>query len=77
MTPEKKRELVRECLRKRRIRLKAAGICQDCGKVPAKSNRHTLCAVCIDYRSKRQWIRAGFHRESTDHVERLLRLAGL
>lgn len=126
MNIERRREIVRQCLKKRRARLKAEGICQDCGKVPAKAGR-TLCEPCIAsrdrwnrqcaklrkeqqrWRAKRRaagfcqdcasgrrpepsrtlcrvclWRRKeymagvrGKSTESTERVERLLRLAGL
>jgi len=51
-----KREIVRNCMRKRRARLKSEGLCVDCGKGPAKENR-TLCQKCLDQRSRSEMDR--------------------
>lgn len=51
-TDEQRREKVRECLRKRRTRLRAQGICLNCGKQPSRKGR-TCCELC----GKRQAIK--------------------
>lgn len=51
--PDHRREIVRNSLQKRRIRLKAEGICVDCGKWKAKKGC-TSCETCLKSRYDRQ-----------------------
>jgi hypothetical protein len=55
-TLEQRRQLVRESLRKRRVRLKADDMCVDCGKNDAETDR-TLCFDCLLARSHREVAR--------------------
>src|SRR5438270_14091888 len=48
-----RREIVRKSLLKRRTKLKAEGICVDCGKGKAKEGR-TSCGLCLKARYERQ-----------------------
>ena len=52
MTPEERRAQIRACLRRRKVRLKKMGLCQDCGNRPAFQGR-TLCVDCLVARRSR------------------------
>lgn len=51
-----RREIVRLSMRKRRAKLKAEGMCVDCGKSKVKQNK-TLCQACLTSRSTREEAR--------------------
>jgi hypothetical protein len=51
--PGTRREIVRRSLHKRRLRLKAEGICVDCGKYKVKEGC-TSCEPCLKARYQRQ-----------------------
>lgn len=53
---ERRRVYVRASLQKRRVRLKAEGLCVDCGKNKAGAS-HVVCAVCRQARVDREHIR--------------------
>lgn len=61
----------------RRDRLTAAGLCRSCGQKEAKAGIMT-CAECAEATRKRQErFRARANDESTERVEKLMRLVGL
>lgn len=59
---EERRKQIRDCLRRRRERLKKEGICQDCGKATPQAGS-TLCFFCLDSRRRNEKLR--LHPEDT------------
>ena len=67
---EERRAQIADCLRRRKIRLKSIGICQDCGAVSAKRGK-TLCIDCLEYRT----ARAVMERMKTLDIEKMMKFS--
>lgn len=77
-TLEEKRRQTRDCLRRRKQRLKQAGLCQDCGHETPKEGR-TLCSYCLESRKRTACVANGwtYHApevEPEHAVERMVAL---
>jgi hypothetical protein len=75
-TPEKRRELVRNCLKKRKSYLKKAKLCQDCGNRPPFEDK-TLCFECLLARREREAKKRKEKKErENERIERMVQIAG-
>lgn len=64
MDKDTRRAQIAAALRRRKVRLKEAGICQDCGKRPPVNDK-TLCRPCLDVRCKRANFDPTFRHSKT------------
>jgi hypothetical protein len=71
-TKEEKKAQIRDCLRRRKIRMKKIGLCQDCGMAPIVKER-TLCMDCLEARRRRHQ-KSPIPQEKTEDVEKMLSL---
>lgn len=74
VTPEEKKAQVRDCLRRRRVRLKKLGLCVDCGNRMADKDR-TLCVDCLEDRRRQSGAKRRIV-QTAETIERMMTLSG-